>query len=290
MTEQQPNLPGARLRTERKRQNLSEQDVSARLHLSMTYLKALESDDYERLPQAAFVKGYVRNYARLLGLPAEDLVRDFQTLVQDRGDDKLVSPVHMVIRERGPGWLWPAVVIAVAVVIGLGWWGTRGMGLPDDLPGLSAPQATLPSLPGSADEEDAASPASLPQEPVNVEAPSEALPEESDTGAPGVSAPDAPTVGAPPAGPTELAMNEPAPLDVLQVSFGGNCWVQVTDAAGEEIYQGQQRSGSQLALEGEAPFRVTLGNAAAVTVLQFNGETQSLPTAAPGRVIRITVP
>src|SRR5690606_21273808 len=100
MTEQQPNLPGSRLQTERKRQNLSEQDVAARLHLSMTYLKALESDDYERLPQAAFVKGYVRNYARLLGLPPEDLVRDFQVLVQDRGDDKLVSPVHMVMRER----------------------------------------------------------------------------------------------------------------------------------------------------------------------------------------------
>jgi len=181
------------------------------------------------------------------------------------------------------------VELAVAVVIGLGWWGTRSMGLPDELPGLSTPQATLPAPPGSVDE-DAALPAPQPQEPMNVEAPSEALPEENDAGAPGVSAPEAPAVGAPPAGPTELAMNEPPPLDVLQVSFGGNCWVQVTDASGEEIYQGQQRSGGQLALEGEAPFRVTLGNAAAVTVLQFNGETQSLPTAAPGRVIRITVP
>jgi len=281
MTEQQPTLPGARLRTERKRQNLSEQDVSARLHLSMTYLKALEADDYDRLPEPAFVKGYVRNYARLLGLPAEALVQDFQALVQDRGDDKLVSPVHMVTRERGPGWLWPAVIIAVAVVIGLGWWGTRGMGLPDELPGLSAPQTALPAPTGSVDE-DAAQQAPLPQEPMNVEAPTEALPE--DNGA------TAPASDAPAAGPTELALNEPAPLDVLQVSFGGDCWVQVTDASGDEIYQGQQRSGGQLALEGEAPFRVTLGNAAAVTVLQFNGETQSLPTAVPGRVIRITVP
>src|SRR5690606_7822751 len=281
MTEQQPTLPGARLRTERKRQNLSEQDVSARLHLSMTYLKALEADDYDRLPEPAFVKGYVRNYARLLGLPAEALVQDFQALVQDRGDDKLVSPVHMVTRERGPGWLWPAVIIAVAVVIGLGWWGTRGMGLPDELPGLSAPQTVLPAPTGSVDE-DAAQQVPLPQEPMNVEAPTEALPE--DNGAT-VPASDAPAAGAP-----ELALNEPAPLDVLQVSFGGDCWVQVTDASGDEIYQGQQRSGGQLALEGEAPFRVTLGNAAAVTVLQFNGETQSLPTAVPGRVIRITVP
>lgn len=285
MTEQQPNLPGARLRTERKRQNLSEQDVSARLHLSMTYLKALESDDYERLPQAAFVKGYVRNYARLLGLPAEELVRDFQTLVQDRGDDKLVSPVHMVARERSPGWLWPAVIIAVAVVIGLGWWGTRSIGLPDELPGLSASQAARSAPVDSVDDETARS----IQEPMNMEAPTEALPEDNGSAAPDATAPEAPGIGAP-ARPTELAMNEPPPLDVLQVSFDGNCWVQVTDASGEEIYQGQQRSGGQLALEGEAPFRVTLGNAAAVTVLQFNGETQSLPTAAPGRVIRITVP
>ena len=278
MTDQQANLPGARLRAERERQNLSEQEVAARLHLSMSYLKALEADDYTRLPEPPFVKGYVRNYARLLGLPATELVQDFETLVQDRGDDKLISPVHMVMRERGPGWLWPAVIIAVAVVIALGWWGTRNMGPADELlPVLSAPQTMPPAAPDSGNE------TAPPQEPMNVEAPTEALPEDSGTE---VIVPPAPVAD----GPTELAMNEPAPLDVLQVTFGGDCWVQVTDATGEEIYQGQQRSGGQLALDGEAPFRVTLGNAAAVTSLQFNGETQNLPTAAPGRVIRITVP
>src|SRR5690606_31414497 len=116
-------------------------------------------------------------------------------------------------------------------------------------------------------------------EPVNMEAPSAPLPENLPEPPPAEAAP-------PPGseGPATLVMVDEPQIDRLQVTFGGDCWVEVRDAAGEQLFQGQQRAGSQLALEGEAPFRVTLGNAAAVSALQFNGETLSLPTAAPGRV------
>ncbi|UWN51246.1 Cytoskeleton protein RodZ [Alcanivorax sp. ALC70] len=71
-------LPGERLRRAREEQGLSQDEVSKHLRLSLSYLRALEEDDYDRLPEPPFIKGYLRNYARFLGLPAEELARRFQ--------------------------------------------------------------------------------------------------------------------------------------------------------------------------------------------------------------------
>lgn len=273
MTEQ-TNLPGRRLRDERLRRHLTEQDVAGRLHLSVSYVRALEADDYRRLPEPAFVKGYMRNYARLLELPADELVAQFQQhVLTEREEERLISPVHMMVRsERGPVWLWPTVILGVALIVGLAWWGTRTMGRPV-LPEMAAPVAQ----PVPAEEPG------LP-EPINMEAPSAPLPENLEL------APPAESAQALDEGAVESTVAEAPQMDRLHVTFDAECWVEVRDAAGEPLFQGQQRAGSQLALEGEAPFRVTLGNAAAVTAMQFNGEAMSLPTAAPGRVIRVTVP
>ena len=69
-------LPGERLRRAREEQGLSQDEVSKHLRLSLSYLRALEEDDYDRLPEPPFIKGYLRNYARFLGLPAEERLKD----------------------------------------------------------------------------------------------------------------------------------------------------------------------------------------------------------------------
>lgn len=269
------NLPGQRLRVERTRQGLSEQDVAARLHLSMSYLRALEADDYDRLPEAAFVKGYVRNYARILGLPGEELVAQFKALVREEQRDQLVSPVHTMAPPRRLIWLAPLLLLGMVLLAVAGWWlvGTPTTGSDARQPVVQEREVIPPE-----EEPDvlASARGDVPEAQGN---PAPEL-------APGTPLGEPEPVGEP---PEVVSPSEPV-IDQLTMSFSQECWVEVSDAAGERLFQGQRNAGQRLSLRGEAPFRVTLGNAAAVTRMQFNGENIPLPQGNSGRVVRVTVP
>ena len=69
--------PGARLSAARKERELSLKTVADELKLDVSMVVALEQDDRTALPAAIFVKGYLRRYARLTGLPEDELVSDY---------------------------------------------------------------------------------------------------------------------------------------------------------------------------------------------------------------------
>jgi cytoskeleton protein RodZ len=69
-----PRSPGALLAAERERQGLSRADIAQRLHMSAGQIEALEAGDYARLPRGTFLRGFVRNYARVLGLKPEAML------------------------------------------------------------------------------------------------------------------------------------------------------------------------------------------------------------------------
>jgi cytoskeleton protein RodZ len=60
--------PGRRLRVQRQSRGLTIERIGAQLHLKPEIIDALEQDRFEDLPDGVFVMGYLRNYARLLGL------------------------------------------------------------------------------------------------------------------------------------------------------------------------------------------------------------------------------
>ena len=64
--------PGQLLAERRQEWGLSVQEVAANLNLGIDTIEALESEDYGSLPGSTFVKGYMRSYAKLLKLDAED--------------------------------------------------------------------------------------------------------------------------------------------------------------------------------------------------------------------------
>lgn len=68
---------GARLRVAREQRDLSPENVAKQLRLDVTVVNALENDDREHLPAPIFVQGYLRSYARLLGLPENELANDY---------------------------------------------------------------------------------------------------------------------------------------------------------------------------------------------------------------------
>jgi len=61
------------LRATRESQGISIDEVAQKLHLSREVVFSLEEGDYEHLGAPVFVRGHLRNYARLLGLPEEAL-------------------------------------------------------------------------------------------------------------------------------------------------------------------------------------------------------------------------
>jgi cytoskeleton protein RodZ len=68
---------GAMLRNARTRRNLQIEQVAKELHLDARIINAIEHDDQAALPEPIFVQGYLRAYARLVGLPADELVRRY---------------------------------------------------------------------------------------------------------------------------------------------------------------------------------------------------------------------
>lgn len=66
--------PGERLRAARETAGLSVAEVAEELQLLQSFVRALEQNSYERIRGDTFVRGYLRNYARLLGLDPQEIV------------------------------------------------------------------------------------------------------------------------------------------------------------------------------------------------------------------------
>jgi cytoskeletal protein RodZ len=71
---------GAYLKQLREEKGLSLEEISTRTKITLKYLKALEEDDLGRVPNELFAKGFIRSYARCLGLDEQDILFRFEKL------------------------------------------------------------------------------------------------------------------------------------------------------------------------------------------------------------------
>ncbi|CAB3777355.1 helix-turn-helix domain-containing protein [Paraburkholderia caffeinilytica] len=129
---------GTRLTQLRESKGWTIEDVSARLKVSVTKLRALESGDISHLPDTTFALGVVRSYAKMLGadptpftqalrrekgVPAPDL-----SMPASSGKDLPRGRVSLSLGGSGQksrSWLWGVAAVIVAV-IALGMWHTNG--------------------------------------------------------------------------------------------------------------------------------------------------------------------
>ncbi|MDP3607829.1 MAG: DUF4115 domain-containing protein [Methylophilus sp.] len=72
---------GGALKAAREKQKLSVQDVANQLRLGVKQVDALESDRYDKLPQPSIVRGFIRNYAKLLKIDAAPIIEAYSILV-----------------------------------------------------------------------------------------------------------------------------------------------------------------------------------------------------------------
>src|SRR3972149_10588943 len=76
--------PGEHLKREREHRGVSLQKICESTRVPMKYLEAIEADRVEGLPQPAFVKGYIRNYCKVLGLDENDAVLRYEVWLSGR--------------------------------------------------------------------------------------------------------------------------------------------------------------------------------------------------------------
>lgn len=108
---------GAALQAAREARQLSVPEVADQLKLSSAVVTALEANDWDRLPAQVFVRGYVRAYARLMGLDDEELLDSERgaTGGEVRGE---LSVIQTLERRRDLIWWIVGAVAAFAAVVG----------------------------------------------------------------------------------------------------------------------------------------------------------------------------
>lgn len=111
------------LMKERLRLGLNEKEVADQLHITMHYVRALESNSYEKLPGTVFAKGYLKSYALLLGLDVEDLLARFDE-INDRQEADIREASRLVQARKMKDRNKPLVIISLAVFVAgfLGLW------------------------------------------------------------------------------------------------------------------------------------------------------------------------
>jgi cytoskeleton protein RodZ len=229
--------------------------VSQQLKLAPRQVQALEEDDYAQLPGRTFVRGFMRNYARLMQLDADALLAslpesaavpslDRPTLTptaRTMGDLPSESPA----KPSSARWAIPLALIAI-VAIALAYEFGR--------PLLERGKAEL-----------AGHGALAPQKaPVAPPPPVETAPAPAATPAPAQSD----TTQAEP--PTIAAPIPPGTETPLVFAFRGTSWIEVRDAKGTIVLSTMGYPGATHAVGGAFPMDVVLGNAEAVAVT-FNG-------------------
>ena len=116
--------PGRYLLKARENQKLRIEDVAIELRLIPSQVTALEEDDYSAMPEVTYVRGYLRNYARLLGLSPDEILLAHARITRNDDFGKVaVAPVgEKEIHTAGLGVKLLGVFILVAVIAGVVYW------------------------------------------------------------------------------------------------------------------------------------------------------------------------
>lgn len=265
---------GQILRDAREAQGITVEDAAARLRLMHRQISAMETDDFKSLGQPVFARGFVRNYARLLGLEPEALLE---------GMEGAPSEPAAVSRAEPPlprSWLtspWLilmllGLLVVVAAPVSLYWWlNSEGE---DDL--VKRAPSTAQAPPAAV-----AKPAPV-AEPVNVPAAQSVVPPRAPEAAPAEAAPGTDETSAP-AVPASQEIR-----GLLHLEFGEESWVEVKDGSGRMLHRQLNPAGSSVDIPGQPPFDVVIGNAAQAHVT-YNGRPIDLKPFTSATVARFTL-
>jgi cytoskeleton protein RodZ len=250
--------PGRSLREARELRGLSVADVVNAIKFSPRQIEAIERNDFEQLPGATFVRGFIRSYAKLLRLDPFPLLA-----MLERETPKADAQIHLP-KDTGAALPQPgerrsylpyfALLVTVAAVV--------------------IAVATYFDWPGGAEKSKSKSPlaATVPAAPQTLA-----------------------NVVQPPA--TQVEPGQPAPPKTASLGpdfrqlifvFEDKSWVEVKDATQRVIFAQNNDSGTRQVVNGKPPFSLVIGNASHVQ-LQFEDQQVDLRPHTKVEVARLTL-
>lgn len=303
---------GQQLQQAREKLGLTVAQVANTQHLRVVIIQAIEAGDYAQIDSELFLKGYVRAYAKQVGLDGDaviaDLDQELQPLRQQREQELEANPLVDIERRRRQKRRIAKALLFVAVIV-LAAYLVFAFVLPQSQSEQAGPETPEPASVEAPETSAAETPSA---DPVVADS---GVNEPADSAAVG-SAEENDSVGEPADGDgatpengsalteepvladtsgaeamddlvgdripvveerTEPALADPPGIDdvveaQLNMSFTADCWVQVIDADGNRLVSALQRAGDQLSVSGEAPLRVVVGAVDAVSTIRFQGE------------------
>lgn len=315
-TEEVKLTAGQLLRQAREKVGLTQQTVADRLCLKLSTVRDIETDSVSSDIAPTFLRGYMRSYAKLVGVPEKDILGfiDQQAPVKQI---RMTTTQNYSLGKRHKkreGWLmkitWVILIVMIALV-GVWWWqghqadqqelvsmASQDIGqnsTQESTNTIDSPLTTLDNTPVSEGENLQVPASSLVDNQANNVATS---PTETTSSAPvptevrTVPLPVSPltTSTTSRANSTQESTSSEAPAiaNQLVLMFDGECWLEIRNAQNKVLFNGIKKAGDRLEFDGEQPYKLKIG-APSVTRLQFNGESIDL-SRFTGKIAKITVP
>ena len=117
---------GEKLRQAREERGISISEVAEQTRISAHYLANIENDDYRILPGGIFNKGFVKSYAKYVGIDEQEALQDYMSLIASQDstadDDPKTYKPEVLTDDRTSGSTIPTIIFA-AIILGLMAWG-----------------------------------------------------------------------------------------------------------------------------------------------------------------------
>jgi cytoskeleton protein RodZ len=264
---------GEQLAAARANRGLSITEIAQHLKLSPWQVEALEAGDHRRLPSPVFVRGFIRNYARLVKLDPAGLLegadREQPAAALSRGALGPSAEIPYPIARR-VNWYKYAILAAVALiplaVYEFYYLDTSESGIKtgqvESPPQVAADTSTTATPP----------PGVLPSTVLGDAPASSAAPVEAS------AATSAPATGAA-ARPGE---------QIVRLRFARESWVEIRDRSGRKIFSKINAPGTEQTVSGLPPLQLIVGNANGVEVTH-NEQPVNLGPHTKVNVARLTL-
>ncbi|MBC3302479.1 helix-turn-helix domain-containing protein [Pseudomonas sp. SWRI18] len=310
--------PGDTLRQARESNGWSLAEVALKLNLTTTSLGNLEAGAFDKLPGHTFARGYIRAYAKLLGIDQAILVQQFD---QFTGTDSQGSNVHGLGRIEEPTRVSHTILRIVSLLLliaviggGFVWWQDQASQRTKDMTSNAMEHVEVESADGTTqihpldepEDQAVAESQAAPEAPVASEQPAPETAPAATAAVPAPAAPAAPAhtptaqahvpaapaqapAAATPAAPAISPPTTPALIagdGRVQITFVADCWMQLTDGNGKVLFSGLKRKGDTLEQGGKPPLTLRLGFARGAQVA-YNGQPVDVAPFTSGETARI---
>ncbi|MGL5214510.1 MAG: RodZ domain-containing protein [Aeromonas hydrophila] len=293
--------PGQLLRNAREQLGWTREQVASRIHLRLTLIAAIESDTYDKHTSHTFIRGYLRTYAKLVGIPEETILAAYDKLGLTPPDNIDMQSFSRRSRQQANDsrlkvvtWL----VILVLIALSVAWWwqstarrsagdealAATEMGATSNTPSATVPPAVDVADPVVAPATSAA--AATSADPV-VSAAATTLPVDASSAVATTAVASSAAIATQPAADT--AASEPAKVPQLKMSFTADCWLDVKDAKGKTLFSGLKKANDELVLEGPEPLKFIIGAPMAVNI-EYQGKSIDMSRYSNGRTARLSLP